>query len=98
VNKGPIIDDQSEQLILTDRHGRLDVAVQDLEEDPAPQIVEIDDLNIPTSDTPRMWQYRTWKKILHHKLLRLMISTFSQAIHHPWRWRQWNKRRPQLRQ
>jgi hypothetical protein len=29
-----------------------DVAVQDLEEDPAPQIVEIDDLNIPTTDPP----------------------------------------------
>jgi hypothetical protein len=94
-------DDQPEQLIFTDRHGRLilgdtdipgvdfdedndaeippgvdivklpgvDVAVQDLEEDPAPQIVEIE-----------------------------MISTSPHPIHHPWRWRQWHKRRPQMRQ
>jgi hypothetical protein len=31
-----------------------------------------------------MWQNRTWK-ILPHKLLRLMISTFPHPIYHPWR-------------
>ena len=77
--------DQPEQLIFTDRHGRLigdtddaeipgvdfdedddaqipgvdivklpgvDVAVQDVEEDPTPQIIEIVDLDIPAPDPP----------------------------------------------
>ena len=77
--------DQPEQLIFTDRHGRLigvtdnadipgvdfdedddaeipgvdivelpgvDVTVEHMEEDPAPQIVEIDDLDIPAPDPP----------------------------------------------
>jgi hypothetical protein len=33
-----------------------------------------------------IWQTRIWK-ILPHKLLRLMISTYPYLIHHQWRWK-----------
>jgi hypothetical protein len=81
--------DQPKQLIFTDQHGRL--------------IGDTDDVNIPggplmkttmlksqewilSSSQEWMWQNRTWK-ILPHKLLRLMISTYPYLIHHPWRWK-----------
>jgi hypothetical protein len=86
--------DQPEQLIFTNRHGRLigdtndaDIPGVDFDEDDVAKISGVDIVELPGVDVAAQ---DVWRRILLlHKLLRLMILTYPHLIHHPWRWRHW---------
>jgi hypothetical protein len=83
---------QPEQLIFTNRHGRLigdtddvDIPGVDFDDDDDDEIPGVDFVELPGVDVAA----QNAEENPTTQIVEMMISIYPHRIHHPWRWREW---------